>query len=197
MNITLSRSAAWELLTEYTKSESLLKHALAVEAAVRGYARSFGEDEEAWGIVALLHDFDYERWPSLEDHPFRGSEILREKGYPEWVIRAILSHADYTGVARDGRLEKTLFACDEMAGFITAASLVRPSKSVLDLEPSSVLKRMKDKAFARGVKREDLRAGAELLGLPLDQHIANVIAFMRPQAEALGLKGSVQGPPVM
>jgi putative nucleotidyltransferase with HDIG domain len=195
MNMTLSRSAAWELLTEYTKSESLLKHALAVEAAIRGYARMFGEDEEAWGLVALLHDFDYERWPSLEDHPFRGSEILREKGYPEWVILAILSHADYTGVARDGRLEKTLFACDEMAGFIMAASLVRPSKSVLDLEPSSVLKRMKDKAFARGVKREDLRAGAELLGLPLDQHIANVIAFMRPQAEALGLKGSVQGAP--
>ena len=191
MNTTLSRSAAWELLTEYTRSESLLKHALAVEAAVRGYARSFGEDEEAWGVVALLHDFDYERWPSLEDHPFRGSEILREKGYPEWVVLAILSHADYSGVAREGRLEKTLFACDEMAGFITAASLVRPSKSVLDLEPSSVVKRMKDKAFARGVKREDLRAGAELLGLPLEEHIANVIAFMRPQAEALGLKGSI------
>jgi putative nucleotidyltransferase with HDIG domain len=190
MNTTLSRSAAWELLTEYTRSESLLKHALAVEAAVRGYARSFGEDEEAWGVVALLHDFDYERWPSLEDHPFRGSEILREKGYPEWVVLAILSHADYSGVPREGRLEKTLFACDEMAGFITAASLVRPSKSVLDLEPSSVVKRMKDKAFARGVKREDLRAGAELLGLPLEEHIANVIAFMRPQAEALGLKGS-------
>jgi putative nucleotidyltransferase with HDIG domain len=188
--MTLSRSAAWELLTEYTKSESLLKHALAVEAAVRGYARSFGEDEEAWGVVALLHDFDYERWPSLEDHPFRGSEILREKGYPEWVVLAILSHADYSGVPREGRLEKTLFACDEMAGFITAASLVRPSKSVLDLEPSSVVKRMKDRAFARGVKREDLRAGAELLGLPLEEHIANVIAFMRPQAEALGLKGS-------
>jgi putative nucleotidyltransferase with HDIG domain len=190
MNMTLSRSAAWELLTEYTKSESLLKHALAVEAAVRGYARAFGEDEEAWGIVALLHDFDYERWPSLEDHPFRGSEILREKGYPEWVILAILSHADYSGVPREGRLEKTLFACDEMAGFITAAALVRPSKSVLDLEPPSVIKRMKDKAFARGVKREDLRAGAELLGLPLEEHIANVIAFMRPQAQALGLKGS-------
>jgi putative nucleotidyltransferase with HDIG domain len=190
MSITLSRSAAWELLTEYTKSESLLKHALAVEAAVRGYARMFGEDEEAWGLVALLHDFDYERWPSLEDHPFRGSEILREKGYPEWVVLAILSHADYSGVPREGRLEKTLFACDELAGFITAASLVRPSKSVLDLEASSVMKRMKDKAFARGVKREDLRAGAELLGLPLEEHIANVIAFMRPQAEALGLKGS-------
>ncbi len=190
MNMTLSRGAAWELLTEYTKSESLLKHALAVEAAVRGYARTFGEDEEAWGIVALLHDFDYERWPSLEDHPFRGSGILREKGYPEWVVLAILSHADYSGVPREGPLEKTLFACDEMAGFITAASLVRPSKSVLDLEPSSVMKRMKDKAFARGVKREDLRAGAELLGLPLEEHIRNVIAFMRPQAEALGLKGS-------
>jgi predicted hydrolase (HD superfamily) len=190
MNMTLSRAAAWELLTEYTKSESLLKHALAVEAAVRGYARIFGEDEETWGIVALLHDFDYERWPSLEDHPFRGSEILREKGYPEWLVLAILSHADYSGVPREGRLEKTLFACDEMAGFVTAASLVRPSKSVLDLEPSSVMKRMKDKAFARGVKREDLRAGAELLALPLEEHIANVIAFMRPQAEALGLKGS-------
>jgi predicted hydrolase (HD superfamily) len=191
MTMTLSRSAAWELLTEYTKSAGLLKHALAVEAAVRGYARIFGEDEETWSIVALLHDFDYERWPSLEDHPFRGSEILREKGYPEWLVLAILSHADYSGVPREGRLEKTLFACDEMAGFITAASLVRPSKSVLDLEPSSVMKRMKDKAFARGVKREDLRVGAQLLGLPLDEHIANVIAFMRPQAEALGLKGSI------
>jgi putative nucleotidyltransferase with HDIG domain len=190
MNMILSRPEAWELLTEYTKSDSLLKHALAVEAAVRGYARKFGEDEEAWGVVALLHDFDYERWPSLEDHPFRGSEILRQKGYPEWVVLAILSHADYSGVPREGRLEKTLFACDEMAGFITAASLVRPSKSVLDLEPSSVVKRMKDKAFARGVKREDLRAGAELLGLPLEEHIANVIAFMRLQAEALGLKGA-------
>ena len=175
----LTRENAWALLTEYTKSESLLKHALAVEAAVRGYARAFGENEAGWGIVALLHDFDYERWPNLEDHPFRGSEILREKGYPEWVIRAILSHADYSGVARDSRLEKTLFACDELAGFVIAASLVRPSKSVLDLEPSSVVKRMKDKAFARGVKREDLRAGAELLGLPLEEHIGNVIGFMR------------------
>src|SRR6266567_3673438 len=186
----MNRDDAWALLNEYTKSDSLLKHALAVEAAVRGYARTFGEDEEAWGIVGLLHDFDYERWPSLDDHPFRGCEILREKGYPEWVTRAILSHADYSGVARESQLEKTLWACDEMAGFVTAASLVRPSKSILDLEPNSVMKRMKDKAFARGVKREDLRAGAELLGLPLEEHIANVIAFMRPQAEALGLKGS-------
>src|SRR6185295_15793562 len=125
----LTREAAWGLLNEYTKGESLLKHALAVEAAVRGYARTFGEDESAWGIVALLHDFDYERWPSLDDHPYRGSEILRERGYPEWMIRAILSHADYTGVPRESQVEKTLFACDEMAGFITAASLVRPTKS--------------------------------------------------------------------
>jgi putative nucleotidyltransferase with HDIG domain len=187
----LTRENAWSLLTEYTKSESLLKHALAVEAAVRGYARLFGEDENQWSIVALLHDFDYERWPSLEDHPFRGSEILKEKGYPEWVIRAILSHADYSGVARESRLEKTLFACDEMAGFITAASLVRPSKSVLDLEPSSVIKRMKDKAFARGVKREDIRAGSELLGLSLEEHIGNVIRFMRTEADALGLRGNL------
>lgn len=189
--MTLTREDAWATLTEYTKSESLLKHALAVEAAVRGYARKVGEDEERWGIVALLHDFDYERWPSAEEHPFRGTEILREKGYPEWVIRAILSHADYSGVPRESLLEKTLFACDEMAGFITAASLVRPSKSVLDLEPASVVKRMKDKAFARAVKREDLRAGADLLGLPLEEHIGNVITFMRERADALGLRGSL------
>jgi putative nucleotidyltransferase with HDIG domain len=188
---TLNREDAWQLLTEYTKSESLLKHALAVEAAVRGYARTFGEEEEAWGVVALLHDFDYERWPSQEDHPFRGIEILRGKGYPEWVTRAILSHAEYSGVARESQLEKVLFACDEMAGFITAASLVRPSKSVLDLESKSVVKRMKDKAFARGVKREDLRQGAEALGLPLEEHISNVIEFMRGHADALGLKGSL------
>jgi predicted hydrolase (HD superfamily) len=189
MNMT--RDEAWTVLTEYTKSESLLKHALGVEAAVRGYAGEFGEDRESWGIVALLHDFDYERWPSADDHPFRGGEILRLRGYPEWVIRAILSHADYSGVPRESLLEKTLFACDEMAGFVTAASLVRPTKSVLDLEPASVMKRMKDRAFARGVKREDLRAGAELLGLPLQEHIANVIAFMRGQADVLGLRGTI------
>jgi putative nucleotidyltransferase with HDIG domain len=187
----LTRTAAWDLLNEYTKGESLLKHALAVEAAVRGYARRFGEDEDAWGIVALLHDFDYERWPSLDDHPFRGAEILRERGYPEWLVRAILSHADHSGVPRDGLLEKTLFACDELAGFVTAAALVRPSRSVLDLEASSVKKRMKDKAFARGVKRDDLNAGAALLGLPLEEHIANVIGFMREQADVLGLRGSL------
>jgi predicted hydrolase (HD superfamily) len=187
----MNRDEAWQLLTEYTKSDSLLKHAMGVEAALRGYARQFGEDEEAWGIVGLLHDFDYERWPSLDDHPFRGCEILREKGYPDWVTRAILSHADYSGVPRDSRLEKALWACDEMAGFITAAALVRPSKSLLDLEASSVVKRMKDKAFARAVKREDLRMGAEILGLPLETHIGNVIGFMRERADALGLRGSL------
>ena len=189
--MTLSRDAAWQLMTEWTQSDSLRKHMLAVEASVRGYARLFGEDEEAWGVVALLHDFDYERWPTADDHPFRGCEILRERGYPEWVTRAILSHADYSGVPRESRLEKTLFACDEMSGFVTAAALVRPSKSVLDLEAKSVIKRMKDKAFARGCKREDLTGGAAALGLPLDEHISNVIGFMREQADALGLRGTL------
>ena len=188
---TLSREAAWALLTEWTRGESLRKHALAVEAAVRGYARTFGANEDEWGIVGLLHDFDYERYPTLDDHPFRGCEELRRRGYPEWVMRAILSHAQYSGVARESPLEKSLFACDEMAGFVSAASLVRPSKSVLDLEASSVIKRMKDKAFARAVSRDDLRAGAELLGLPLADHITNVISFMRERADALGLRGSL------
>jgi putative nucleotidyltransferase with HDIG domain len=188
----MNREDAWLLLTEYTRSENLLKHAMAVEAGVRGYARKFGEDEEGWGITALLHDFDYERWPTLGDHPIKGSEILRAKGYPDWMIRAILSHAmEITGVPRESLLEKTLFACDEMAGFLTAASLVRPSKSILDLEASSVIKRMKDKAFARAVSRDDLRAGAELLGLPLADHITNVIGFMRERADALGLRGTL------
>jgi putative nucleotidyltransferase with HDIG domain len=187
----ITRERAWALLTEYTEGESLRRHACAVEAAVCGYARLFGEDETAWGVVALLHDFDYERWPSLDDHPYKGVAILRERGYPEWVTRAILSHADYSGVARESLLEKTLFACDEMAGFVTAAALVRPSRSILDLEASSVIKRMKDKAFARAVSREDLRAGAELLGLPLEQHVANVIAYLRPRADSLGLRGTL------
>ncbi len=192
LQLIMNRQDAWALLNEYTKSESLLKHALAVEAAVRGYARKFGEDEEGWGMTALLHDFDYERWPTLGDHPVKGSEILQEKGYPEWLIRAILSHAqEVTGVTRDSLLEKTLFACDEMSGFVTAAALVRPSKSVLDLEAKSVMKRMKDKAFARGCKREDLTGGAETLGLPLEEHITNVIGFLREQADALGLRGTL------
>jgi predicted hydrolase (HD superfamily) len=189
--MTVSRDEAYALMTEYTQSESLRKHMLAVEAAVRGYARLWGENEHDWGIVALLHDFDYERWPDLTNHPFRGVEILQAKGYPGWVTRAILSHAEYSGVPRESRLEHTLFACDEMSGFVTAAALVRPSKSVLDLEASSVAKRMKDKAFARAVSREDLRKGAEEIGLPLEQHITNVISFLRVEADVLGLRGTV------
>ena len=191
MSAPPTRDSAWALLTEWTKSESLRKHALAVEASVCGYARLFGEDEDAWSVVALLHDFDYERYQTSADHPFRGCEELQRRGYPDWVTRAILSHADYSGVARESRLEKTLYACDEMSGFVTAASLVRPSKSVLDLEASSVIKRMKDKAFARAVPREHLRRGAELLGLPLDEHVTNVIHFMRERADVLGLRGSL------
>ena len=191
LQLTMNRDDAWALLTEYTKSESLLKHAMAVEAAVSGYARTFGEDEEGWGITALLHDFDYERYQTAEDHPFRGCDELRRRGYPDWVMRAILSHADYSGVARESRLEKTLYACDEMSGFVTAASLVRPSKSALDLEPASVIKRMKDKAFARNVSREDLRRGAEELNLPFEEHVGNVIRFMRERADALGLRGTL------
>ena len=187
----LSREEAWALVTEYTQSESLRKHMLGVEAAVRGYARQFGEDEDDWGAVALLHDFDYERYPDQQNHPFCGVEILKEKGYPEWVTRAILSHADYSGVSRESRLEKTLYACDEASGFVTAAALVRPSRSVLDLEARSVIKRMKDKAFARGVKREDVVAGAALLGVPLEQHIDQVIASMRESADVLGLRGTL------
>lgn len=187
----ISRERAWALVTEHVKSESLRKHLLGVEAAVRGYARAAGEDENAWGFVALVHDFDYEKYPDRENHPYRGVEILQSLGYPEWVTRAILSHADYSGVPRETALEKTLYACDELSGFITAAALVRPSKSIMDLEASSVIKRMKDKAFARAVPREDLRRGAEELGLPLDVHITNVIGFMRAQADDLGLRGSL------
>jgi predicted hydrolase (HD superfamily) len=187
----LSRERAWALVTGHVQSESLRKHLLAVEAAVRGYARRADADEDAWGFVALVHDFDYEKYPDRENHPFRGVEILQGLGYPDWVTRAILSHADYSGVTRESPLEKTLFACDEMAGFVTAAALVRPSKSILDLEASSVKKRMKDKAFARAVPREDLTKGAEEIGLPLEAHIANVIEFLRPHADALGLRGTL------
>ena len=185
----MTRDDAWALLCEWTTGDSLRKHALAVEASMRGYARRFGEDEEVWGIVGLLHDFDYERYPTASEHPFRGCEELTRRGYPDWVTRAILSHADYSGVPRESLLERTLFACDELSGFVTAAALVRPSKSVLDLEASSVVKRMKDKAFARAVSRDDLRAGAEALGLPLEVHIGNVIASLREQALPLGLAG--------
>lgn len=188
----MNRQVAWELLNEYTKSESLLKHALAVEAAVRAYAGRFGGDVDEWGIVGLVHDFDYERYPSAEaGHPFKGAEVLRTHGYPEFVIKAILSHADYSGVPRETPLEKTLFACDELCGFITAAALIRPTKSILDLEASSVRKRMKDKAFARNVKREDIVKGAEELGVDLTEHITFVIKAMQGIADELGLRGSI------
>lgn len=184
-----NREAAWELLTEYTKSESLRKHALAVEACVRAYARRLGGDEEEWGATALLHDFDYERHPSAEEHPYVGSKILEERGWPEQVRRAILSHADYTGVKRETAMEKALFACDELAGFITATALVKPGKSLAEVDARSVRKKMKDKAFARSVSRDDIVNGAAELGVELEEHIAFCIEAMRGIARELGLDG--------
>lgn len=184
------RAAAWGLLTEFTQSESLRKHAMAVEACLRAYARKFGDDEDQWGVVGLLHDFDYDRWPSLEEHPYKGSAILKERGYSDEVRNAILSHADYTGVPRQSKLEKALFACDELAGFITAAALVRPDKSLHTLEAKSVKKRMKDKAFARSVSRDDITNGAAALGVELEEHIQFCIDAMRQIAPQLGLDGS-------
>jgi len=191
-----SRDDAWKLLCEYTQSESLRKHMLAVESCVRAYARKNADDEETWGLAALLHDFDYERWPNADhspdkEHPAEGARILRDLGYSEEIIRAILSHADYSGVARLSPLEHTLFACDELAGFLTACSYVRPSKSILDLEVDSVKKRLKDKAFARGIIRDDVRNGAAELGIPLEEHIAFCIAAMRENADAHGLRGNI------
>jgi putative nucleotidyltransferase with HDIG domain len=193
--VALDRDAAWSLLCEYTQNESLRKHALAVEACVRSYARKSGADEDLWSITALLHDFDYERWPNNDhradaEHPYEGSKILRERGCPEEMIHAILAHADYTGVARESALDHTLYACDELAGFLTACSLVKPGKSIFEVEPDSVMRKMKDKAFARGVNRGDVRRGAEELGVPLDQHIAFCIEAMRGAADALGLRGN-------
>jgi putative nucleotidyltransferase with HDIG domain len=181
---------AWRLLSEFTQSESLRKHALAVEACMRAYARKYGADQELWGMVGLLHDFDYEKYPSLEDHPYRGSEILEERGYSEELRRAILSHAEYTGVARVSPMEKALFACDELAGFITACALVKPGKSLAEVEAKSVRKKMKDKAFARSVHREDIIAGAADIGLDLEEHIAFCIEAMKGIAGELGLDGS-------
>jgi putative nucleotidyltransferase with HDIG domain len=194
-----TREDAWKLVCEYTQSESLRKHMLAVEACVRAYARKSGGDEEVWGLAALLHDFDYERWPNADhapdkEHPAEGAKILREQGYAEEIIRAILSHADYSGVPRQSALEHTLYACDELAGFLTACTYVRPSKSILDLEVSSVKKRMKDKAFARGVSREDVVKGAEELGVPLEEHISFCITALRENADALGVRGNFGTP---
>ena len=235
-NHITTREQAWELLTEFTQSESLRKHALAVEACMRACARKYGREahegaghdreahelraepalserseskgaaysaketgalalegkpeEDLWGIVGLIHDFDYERWPSLEDHPYKGNEILKQRGYPEVIMRAILSHAEYTGVTRDTPMEKALFACDELAGFITAVALIKPGKSLAEVDSKSVRKRMKDKAFARKVNRDDIINGARDLGVDLDEHIAFCIEAMKPIAKELGLDGS-------
>jgi putative nucleotidyltransferase with HDIG domain len=186
----VAREEAWSLLTEFTQSESLRKHALAVEACMRAYARKLGGDESLWGLVGLIHDFDYEKYPSAEDHPFKGSEILEERGYSEEIRRAILSHAEYSGVPRETPMEKALFACDELAGFITAATLVKPSKSLSELDAKSVRKKMKDKAFARSVNRADIVNGAADLGVDLEEHITFCIEAMKAVAADLGLDGS-------
>lgn len=185
-----TRSDAMALLMEYTKSESLIKHALAVEAAMRAYARRYGEDPDRWGVVGLIHDFDYEQNPTWETHVYEGIRILREKGWPEDMVLAVASHANYMDVPRDDPMRKTLFAVDELSGFISAVALVRPSKSVMDVEPSSVKKKMKDKAFARSVSREDIVSGAEALGVTLEDHIAFVTEAMKEKAGELGLAGS-------
>ena len=181
------RTRAWNLLTEFTQSESLRKHALAVEACMRAYARKFDADEELWGVVGLIHDFDYEKYPTPEEHPFKGNEILDQRGYSEEIRRAILSHADYSGVPRTTPMEKALFASDELAGFITAIALVKPGKSLAEVDVKSVRKKMKDKAFARSVSRDDIGNGAKELGVDLDEHIAFCIEAMKGIAPQLGL----------
>jgi putative nucleotidyltransferase with HDIG domain len=185
----INRESAWNLMCEFTQSDSLRKHMLAVEACMRAYARKFGEDEEKWGITGLLHDFDYEKYPTPQEHPFVGNKILEERGYPEEMRRAILSHADYSGVKRESMMEKTLFACDELAGFITATALVKPGKSLAEVEAKSVRKKMKDKAFARSVNRDDITNGAADMGLDLEEHIAFCIEAMKAIAPELGLAG--------
>jgi predicted hydrolase (HD superfamily) len=220
-----TRDSAWALLTEFTQSESLRKHALAVEACMRACARKFGReahereghdfssepalserseskgaanaglyDENLWGIVGLIHDFDYERWPTPEEHPYKGNEILKERGYSDEIRRAIMSHAEYSGVTRETPMEKALFACDELAGFITAVALIKPGKSLAEVDAKSVRKRMKDKAFARKVNRDDIIQGAAELGVDLDEHIAFCIEAMKPIAKELGLDGSAAQP---
>ena len=191
--MTIDREAAWGLLTEFTQSESLRKHAMSVEACMRAYARKLSAapaEEELWGVVGLLHDFDYEKYPSLDDHPYKGNEILKERGYPEEIRKAIMSHAEYTGVTRDTLMEKALFACDELAGFITAVALIKPGKSLAEVDAESVRKRMKDKAFARKVNRDDIVNGAAGLGVDLEEDIAFCIEALKPIADKLGLDGS-------
>src|SRR6202051_1110516 len=190
----MDRESAWSLLTEFTQSESLRKHAVAVEACMRACARKWGngsaEAENLWGVVGLIHDFDYERWPSLEDHPYKGNEILKERGYSDEIPRAIMSPAEYSGVTRDTPMEKALFACDELAGFITAVALIKPGKSLAEVDRKSVRKRMKDKAFARKRNSDDIINGAAALGVDLDEHIGLFIEAMKPIAAELGLDGS-------
>jgi putative nucleotidyltransferase with HDIG domain len=191
--MTIDRETAWGLLSEFTQSESLRKHALSVEACMRSYARKLAAgsaEEELWGVVGLLHDFDYDKYPSLDDHPYKGNEILKERGYPEEIRKAIMSHAEYTGVTRDTPMEKALFACDELAGFITAVALIKPGKSLAEVDAKSVRKRMKDKAFARKVNRDDIVNGAAELGVDLEEHITFCIEALKPIANQLGLDGS-------
>lgn len=183
----MNREDAYRLLSEYTTKEGLIKHALAVEAAMRAYAQKFGEDEETWGIVGLLHDFDYEKYPDAENHPYKGADILRSKGYPEEWVKTILSHASYTSIPRDSLMAKVLFAVDELCGFITAVALVRPNKQLAEVKVKSVKKKMKDKAFARQVNRDEIREGAELLDIPLEDHIDFVIKAMQSISGQLGL----------
>ncbi len=185
----ISRDEAWELMCEWTESENLRKHMLAVESAMRHYARRFGEDEEKWAVVGLLHDMDYEKHPTQEEHPYQTVELLRERGEPEELCRAILAHAEYTGVKPETPMERALFAVDELCGFITAVTLVRPTKDVRDVQVKSVKKKLKDKAFARQVSREDIRHGAELLDMPLEEHIGNVLRALQEDAGKLGLDG--------
>jgi predicted hydrolase (HD superfamily) len=196
--IIQTRDQAWQLLTEFTQSESLLKHAQSVEACMRACATKFGDGSpqavELWGLVGLLHDFDYDRWPNLDEHPYKGSEILKDRGYSDEIRRAIMSHAEYSGVSRDTPMEKALFACDELAGFITAVALIKPSKSLADVDVKSVRKRMKDKAFARKVNRDDIINGAADLGVDLDEHIGFCIEALKPVAKQLGLDGSAANP---
>src|SRR6266446_7461125 len=185
----MDRNQAWAIVCEFVKSESLRKHMLAVEACVRAYARKFGEDEEKWAVTALLHDFDWEIHPDAPDHPMKGEAILAGRGVDEEIRRAILSHANYSGVPRVSPLEKVLYACDELAGFITAISYVKPGRSVFEVDAASVKKKMKDKAFARSVNRQDIIEGAQELGVPLEEHVEFCIKAMQARAEELGLKG--------
>jgi putative nucleotidyltransferase with HDIG domain len=188
-----TRDQAWQTLTSYTKSEALLRHALAVEAATASYARRSGADEEFWRVAALLHDFDYEIHPTLDKHPQDGAPILRELGYPEEIIETVLSHAEHLGLPRDTPLKRALFACDELSGFVHACALVRPT-GLEGLEAKSVRKKLKQPSFAAGVNRDDVEAGAELLGQPLDEHIMNVVEALKPIAGELGLRSAADAP---